>query len=118
MDCGSLPVAHDIGGIHDTLSHLDVSDNTGNGFLFKTFDASGLFWAIEEAMKFYTLPAKTRGKQINRIMTESAERFTYEQSARQYIELYEKMLQRPLVVESQSVEQPVGVPAVSLSQQM
>jgi starch synthase/alpha-amylase len=115
---GSLPVAHDTGGIHDTLSHLDVSANTGNGFLFKTFDASGLFWAIEEAMKFYTLPAKTRGNQIKRIMTESAERFTYEQSARQYIELYEKMLQRPLVVENQSVEQPAMVPAASVPQQM
>jgi hypothetical protein len=32
-------------------------------------------------------------------MTESAETFTYQRSARQYIELYEKMLQRPLVVE-------------------
>jgi hypothetical protein len=32
-------------------------------------------------------------------MTECAETFTYEQSARQYIDLYEKMLQRPLVVE-------------------
>jgi starch synthase/alpha-amylase len=111
-------VAHDTGGIHDTLSHLDVSANTGNGFLFKTFDASGLFWAIEEAMKFYMMPANTRAKQIKRIMTESAKKFTYEQSARQYIELYEKMLQRPLVVETQSVEQPVGVPAASVSQQM
>jgi starch synthase len=69
-------------------------------------------------LKFYTLPAKTRGNQIKRIMTESAERFTYEQSARQYIELYEKMLQRSLVVENQSVEQPAGVPAASVPQQM
>ena len=38
-------------------------------------------------------------RQIRRIMTEAAETFTYEQSARQYIELYEKMLQRPLVVD-------------------
>jgi len=32
-------------------------------------------------------------------MTESAQTFTHEQTARQYIDLYEKMLQRPLVVE-------------------
>lgn len=115
---GSLPVAHDTGGIHDTLSHLDFSANTGNGFLFKTFDASGLFWAIEEALKFYMLPANTRAKQIKRIMTESAEKFTYEQSARQYIELYEKMLQRPLVVETQSVEQPVGASVGSVHQNL
>jgi starch synthase/alpha-amylase len=96
---GSLPVAHDTGGIHDTIRHLDATANTGNGFLFKTFDSNGLFWAIEEAMKFYALPAQLRARQIKRIMTESAETFTYAQSARQYIDLYEKMLQRPLVVE-------------------
>ncbi len=29
---GSLPVVHDTGGIHDTVGHLDVNSNTGNGF--------------------------------------------------------------------------------------
>jgi starch synthase/alpha-amylase len=92
-------VAHDTGGIHDTIQHLDVSANSGNGFLFKNFDSGGLFWAIEEAMKFFLLPAQVKAKQIKRIMKESAATFTHEQTARQYIELYEKMLQRPLVVE-------------------
>jgi len=96
---GSLPVAHDTGGIHDTVRHLDVSANTGNGFLFKFFDSSGLFWAIEEAISFYLRPAAVKAKQIKRIMTKSAETFTHEQTARQYIKLYEKMLHRPLVVE-------------------
>jgi starch synthase/alpha-amylase len=96
---GSLPVAHDTGGIHDTVQHLDMAADKGNGFLFKFFDSSGLFWAIEEAMKFYLRPAQIKAKQIKRIMTESAKTFTHEQTARQYIELYEKMLQRPLVVE-------------------
>jgi len=92
-------VAHDTGGIHDTVRHLDVAANSGNGFLFKDFDANGLFWAIEEAMKFYLRPAQVKARQIQRIMTESAQPFTHEQTARQYIDLYEKMLQRPLVVE-------------------
>jgi starch synthase/alpha-amylase len=92
-------VAHDTGGIHDTVRHLNVEAGTGNGFVFKTFDASGLFWAIEEAMRFYSLPAQARARQIKRIMTEAVETFTYEQSARQYIQLYEKMLQRQLVVD-------------------
>ncbi len=96
---GSLPVAHDTGGIHDTVRLLNVEADTGNGFLFQTFDAPGLFWAIEEAMRFYSLPAKVRARQISRIMTEAVETFTYEQSARNYIELYEKMLQRQLVVD-------------------
>jgi starch synthase/alpha-amylase len=99
---GTLPVAHDTGGIHDTITHLDVDKNAGNGFLFETYDADGLFWAIEQAMEFYNLPQKVKTKQIKRIMTESQVTFTHANTARQYIKLYEKMLQRPLVVENGS----------------
>jgi starch synthase/alpha-amylase len=96
---GSLPVAHDTGGIHDTITHLDVAGNTGNGFLFKHYDAGGLFWAIGQAMDFYHQPPSIRSRQIKRIMQESAASFNHANTARQYIELYEKMLQRPLILE-------------------
>ena len=95
---GALPVAHDTGGIHDTIKDLNVENNSGNGFLFKTFDANGLFYAINQAMNFYNLPDRTKAKQIKRVMTESAAQFTYAATARQYIELYEKMLKRPLII--------------------
>jgi starch synthase/alpha-amylase len=96
---GSLPVAHNTGGIHDTISPLDIEQNSGNGFIFETYDANGLFWAIEQAMAFYRLPDKVKAGQIESIMTECAARFTHAETARQYINLYEKMLQRPLVVD-------------------
>ncbi|MBU0986854.1 MAG: glycosyltransferase, partial [Proteobacteria bacterium] len=95
---GALPVVHDTGGIHDTISDLDVHNNSGNGFPFKNFDANGLFWAIDQAMNFYNLPDNIKAKQIKRIMTQSAAQFTHAATARQYIELYEKMLKRPLIV--------------------
>ena len=94
---GALPVAHDTGGIHDSVTYLDVDNNTGNGFLFKNFDANGLNWAINQAMAFYNLPQKVKTRQIKRIMQESAARFTHANTAFEYIKLYEKMLQRPLV---------------------
>jgi starch synthase len=75
-----------------------VKKNSGNGFVYKTYDSAGLFWAIQEAMKFYKLPGKTKARQIERIMTESAATFNHDVTAQQYIELYEKMLQRPLIV--------------------
>jgi starch synthase/alpha-amylase len=96
---GSLPVAHDTGGIHDTINHLNADQNTGNGFLFGNFDSNGLFWAIEQAMQFYNLPVAKKTKQIKRIMKESIAAFTHDNTAREYIGLYEKMLQRPLFVE-------------------
>ncbi len=94
---GALPVAHDTGGIHDTVSHLDLNRNTGNGFLFKTFDPGGLSWAIDQAMQFYMLPVQTKNHQIKRIMVQSAAQFNYGKTAQHYINLYEKMLQRDLV---------------------
>ena len=95
---GTLPVAHDTGGIHDTVSFLDPAGNTGNGFLFEIFDAPGLSWAIDQAMNFYQLPAGTKDRQIKRIMQQSSARFNHSVTAGQYIDLYEKMLQRPLIV--------------------
>ncbi len=97
---GALPVAHDTGGIHDTIVDLDLARDQGNGFLFKTFDSNGLFWAIEQAMNFYTLPKTIKNQQIRRIMKESAATFTHANTARQYIALYERMLERPLIVEN------------------
>ena len=94
---GALPVARDTGGIHDTLVHLDVDNNIGNGFLFETFDAGGLFWAIQSAMAFYKLPSDIKAGQIRRIMNESAAVFTHANTAKKYMDLYEKMLKRPLV---------------------
>ncbi|MDY6823330.1 MAG: glycogen/starch synthase [Thermodesulfobacteriota bacterium] len=94
---GALPVAHDTGGIHDTVEHLDVKRNTGNGFLFKTFDPDGLRWAIKEAMAFYHLPRKEKDKQISRIMTEAVASFNHSVTAQHYIDLYEKMLKRPFI---------------------
>jgi starch synthase len=94
---GSLPVARDTGGIHDTITPLDIQNSTGNGFLFETYDSEGLFWAIQQAMHFYELPRKQREQQIRRIMAHAAKTFNHDVTARQYIALYEQMLKRPLI---------------------
>ncbi|RJP83437.1 MAG: glycogen synthase [Desulfobacteraceae bacterium] len=95
---GTLPIAHDTGGIHDTIEHLDLEKSTGNGFLFKVHDPNGLFWAIREAMTFFDLPPHVKAKQIVRIMKESKQRFNHGVTAGKYIDLYEKMLKRPLII--------------------
>ena len=94
---GSLPVARNTGGIHDTVTHLDAENNVGNGFLFDTYDAGGLFWAIGQAMNFYKRPAGIRKKNIRRIMTQAKQTFNHDVNAGHYIELYEHMLDRPLI---------------------
>ena len=94
---GSLPVVHDTGGIHDTVQDLDIASNTGNGFMFKFYDAQGLRWAIDQAMAFYSMPEGVRQTQISRIMRNAKQQFTHNVTAHAYIKLYERMMDRQLV---------------------
>jgi ADP-glucose type glycogen/starch synthase len=94
---GSLPVVHDTGGLHDTVSQLDVEADEGNGFLFETYDGGGLRWAVDQAMQYHALPQEKRDAVVSRVMTESSEQFTHQVTARNYIDIYESMLRRPLV---------------------
>ena len=94
---GSLPIVNDTGGLHDTVSPLNVEEDCGNGFVFQVYDSNGLRWAIDRAMDFYRMPAEVKTAQIARIMTESASTFTHTVTAKKYVDLYERMLNRPLV---------------------
>lgn len=94
---GSLPIVHDTGGLHDTVRDIETARNTGNGFIFKTYDPGGLSWAIDQAMRFYRQPQDIKDSSITRIMRESLESFNHAVTAKKYFELYEKMLKRPLV---------------------
>jgi len=94
---GALPVAHNTGGIHDTVVPMNVAAEHGNGFLFDIWDGQGLFWAIEQALAFHRLPEDIKTPQIARVMRDAAETFNHAVTARHYMDLYEKMLQRPLI---------------------
>ena len=94
---GSLPIVYDTGGLHDTITHLDIGRNRGNGFVFENHDATGLRWAIDQAMLFNSLILTERNKQIVRIMNDAVSTFNNDNTADQYMKLYEQMLKRPLV---------------------
>lgn len=93
---GSLPVAHDTGGLHDTVRPFRGDSNQGNGFLFQEYNPQGLCLAIEQAMDFYRWPAEKRTRQISRIMKEGRDEYHIDGIAQKYIGLYEKMLKRPI----------------------
>ena len=94
---GSLAIAHNTGGLHDTVEPLDWNVGCGNGIVFDHYDSNGLFWAMDRAMEFYRQSAEIKNREIARIMAESLRRFNHEACAKEYINLYEKMLDRPLV---------------------
>ena len=94
---GTLPVVHDTGGLHDTVEPLNLAAGTGNGFRFETYDSGGLFWAMDEAMRFYDLPAEVKVPVLQRVMRQARERFNHDVTAEAYIRIYESMLDRPLL---------------------
>lgn len=93
---GALPIAHDAGAVHDCTAHLQMAADRGSGFLFEHFDANGFLWAVDQAMAFYQLPQETRASQVSRVMRESLVRFDPQNTARQIITMYERVLNRPL----------------------
>ncbi len=89
---GTLSIAHDTGGIHDTVEHMHHDGNLGNGFRFQHYSTEGLRWAIDEALSFYKRSAEEKRRTLSRVMRESAERFNHDATAAAYIERYEEML--------------------------
>jgi starch synthase len=91
---GALPIGYDAGAVHDCVKHLNVSADTGSGFLFENFDANGFLWGIRQAMDFFNQPDRVRSNQIERIMTESLNKFNADASIKTMIDIYGEMLSR------------------------
>ena len=79
------------------IDYVETGRDSEDGFRFDVFDAGGLRWAIDRALGFWQLPAETRSDQLKRIMVESKAQFNHAETARQYFEIYEKMLKRPFI---------------------
>lgn len=94
---GTLPVVNDTGGLHDTIERLEPDRDRGNGFVFQVYDAQGLRWGMDEAMRFYRLPADARAVQVSRVMDQGMKQFNHDVCAKAYIDIYERMTERPLV---------------------
>lgn len=89
---GTLPIAFNTGGLHDTVRHLSISNNTGNGILFEVHDVAGLRWGVDQAMMFHRMPAQVKRAQISRIMRQSEEEFSQKVNTRKYMDIYKKLL--------------------------
>jgi starch synthase len=89
---GTVPIVRAVGGLNDT-----VRDFGGNypqeglmdtGFKFSQFQAKALLLAVRRAVDLFARPADFQ------VMVESGMRedFSWDNSARQYLEMFEKIL--------------------------
>lgn len=86
MSYGTVPITRTTGGLVDTVKHFNGETGEGNGFQFQDYNAEGLMWAINEALTVYFGNKENWNKVVMNAMTT---RFTWEDSAKKYIEIYE-----------------------------
>ena len=85
---GTVPVVRKTGGLADSVEQFNRETGTGNGFLFETYDAEGILWAVGEALKIYTDTDKWNTLVKNCMNT----KLSWSDSAEKYMELYKEML--------------------------
>ncbi len=85
---GTVPVVRKTGGLADTIFHYDVQTKKGNGFLFETYDGNGILWALDQALAVYHQGQEQWQQVVRNAM---ASNYSWENSAREYIKLYESM---------------------------
>ena len=85
---GTVPIVRKTGGLADSVEQFNRETGTGNGFLFETYDAEGILWAVGEAMKTYY------DSQAWSILVRNCMRtkLSWNDSAEKYMELYREML--------------------------
>lgn len=93
---GATATNRDTGGYHDKIRELRLKANgapqdTGNGFLFRDYDSTGLWYALSKSVAFHQLPAEIRTPQIQRIMREARERYSLGHMIAEYLRVYERL---------------------------
>ena len=56
MRYGTIPIVRATGGLKDTVEPFDLRRRKGTGFVFEHADATGLVWAIDQALAAYAKP--------------------------------------------------------------
>jgi len=87
MRYGAIPVVRKTGGLSDTVKHYDSHTRKGNGFVFEDYLASGILWAVGEALKYY----HDKNEWKNIVSNAMTSDFSWRASADKYMELYKKL---------------------------
>ncbi|MCX7877097.1 MAG: glycogen synthase GlgA [Ignavibacteria bacterium] len=85
---GTIPVVRKTGGLADTIT--EYKNGKGNGFTFDKYDASELMKAVKKALKLY----KNREEWIKLIRNAMSYDYSWQVSARKYIDLYKTLLKK------------------------
>ena len=103
---GATTTNRDTGGYTDKITPLNLRAwgapiDSGNGVLFRTYDADGLWWGLAQAVKnhrYFREHPKTWEKQMHRIMLQARKTWSLDNMVARYITTYEQLNDgKPLV---------------------
>ncbi len=85
---GTIPIVRETGGLKDTVYPYDEYGNTGTGFSFANYNAHEMLATINYAKHIFNDRKREWNKLIDRAM---AQDFSWNNSARQYEDLYRRL---------------------------
>ncbi|MBI5875942.1 MAG: glycogen synthase GlgA [Deltaproteobacteria bacterium] len=85
---GTIPIVRATGGLDDTIQDYDAKTGAGNGFKFKEYSSAALVKKIKDALCIFA-DRKEWKKLAQKAMQQD---FSWEMSAKRYVELYERLL--------------------------
>ena len=89
MRYGTVPIVRETGGLKDTVLPYDVETNEGNGFTFDRYEADLLLDAVQRSKAVYF---DDRGRWNEMVLRDMAKDVSWENSAKQYLALYEELM--------------------------
>ena len=87
MRYGCVPIVRETGGLNDTIESYNEYTGVGNGFSFANFDANDMLYTINRALSFYK-DDQVWAKIVKAAMSSD---FSWQRSASEYSELYERI---------------------------
>lgn len=87
---GTVPVVRAVGGLEDTIIDEPGKPHERTGFKFREYTVDAMIMAMERAVNFYHDPVEWESMS-KRCMEQD---FSWEKSAKEYVTLYEKAVQR------------------------
>ena len=84
---GTLPIVRETGGLNDTVISFNEETGEGNGYTFTHFNAHDMMYTVQRALAIY------QNREMHNSIVRSAMccDFSWEASAKQYIQLYENL---------------------------
>ena len=89
MRYGTIPLVRRTGGLADTVTHFNRETKEGNGFAFDDYLASGLMWAIRDAVDVYASP-DWEALVVNAMEGD----YSWHKAAEDYVKMYNEIKNR------------------------